>query len=477
MMTVRMPAITPACRALIVWTAVWLVACVGYTPARLPPEALAAEFDARNLDDPALAQFLAANGRSAPAGNPASWDFEALTLAAFYFNPGLDIARADWAVARAGIATAAERPNPTLSLSPGYDTSARGVSPWILGYILDVPIETFGKRRHRMTRATHLAEAVRLNLAATAWAVRSGVRRALIELQAAREAAALWREQEPLLAEYGPLLAAQFDAGALTPAETIQAQAALDLARLAQRDAEQLAVRGLSRLAEAIGLPLAALGTVDISFRGLDQAPMAPSLADARKQALTNRADLLAALAEFAAADETLRLELARQYPDFHLAPGYSFDQGQDKWEPIISLTLPIFSQNRGPIAEAKAARDAAAARFIDLQARVLTEVDQAAAAYTAARASLPPLESLRLNIDRQVRIVRAQQTAGELSKVEMTTALLDAHRNTLNLLEARTRTEVALSALEDATQRPLPTPLWSDAPARFSHATAPTHE
>jgi outer membrane protein TolC len=95
-----------------------LAACVRYQPLELKPEQLAAEFAGRTLDDPGLRNFIAANHAEAPA--PAgTWDFERLTLAAFYFSPALDLARADWAVARAGVKTARERPTPSVSLSPG----------------------------------------------------------------------------------------------------------------------------------------------------------------------------------------------------------------------------------------------------------------------------------------------------------------------------------------------------------------------
>jgi outer membrane protein TolC len=463
-----------------------LAACVRYQPLELKPEQLAAEFAGRSLDDPALRNFIAANHAEAPA--PAgTWDFERLTLAAFYFSPALDLARADWAVARAGVKTARERPNPSVSLSPGYDATAgvpgnskaTGISPWILGYTFDIPIETAGKRRHRIQQAKHRSEGVRLNLAGAAWEVRSSVRRALIELQSAREAAQLWRLQEPLLSQAERLVAAQTLSGEIAPTETARARVALDQARLSQHDAALLATQAQSLLAEAIGIPSTALDGIELSFRGLDQAPPKLSMIDARRLALTNRADLLAALAEFAAADEAFRLELAKQYPDVHLTPGYTFDQGEEKWLPAISFPVPIMNHNRGPIAEARAARDSAAARFTDLQAHVLAQVDQASAAYGAALASRAPLESLRSNIDRQVRIATAAQKAGELSRLELSDALLDASRNTLSLLDARTHTEIALAALEDATQSPLlvPAQLWSDTPNRSPNGSLTAHE
>ena len=61
--------------------------------------------------------------------------------------------------------TAGERPNPSLNVTPGYDTTTSMPSPWIPLGFLDVPIETAGKRGYRTAQAARLSEAARLKLA------------------------------------------------------------------------------------------------------------------------------------------------------------------------------------------------------------------------------------------------------------------------------------------------------------------------
>src|SRR5204863_2457362 len=106
---------------------------------------------------------------------------------------------------------------------------------------------------------------------------------------------------------------------------------------------------------------------------------------EARQQALLGRPDILAALADYAAAEASLRIEIAKQYPDIHLTPGYQFDQGEHKWSLGIAAELPVLNQNQGPIAEALARREESAARFAALQAKVLAEIDRGLAARVAA--------------------------------------------------------------------------------------------
>ncbi|MEO5958108.1 MAG: hypothetical protein ABIZ49_06145, partial [Opitutaceae bacterium] len=62
-------------------------------PLSLSPEAAAANFGARSLQDAGLRRFLADNLGREPA---TEWDFETLSWVAFYYHPSLDVARAQW---------------------------------------------------------------------------------------------------------------------------------------------------------------------------------------------------------------------------------------------------------------------------------------------------------------------------------------------------------------------------------------------
>src|SRR5947209_6453471 len=84
--------------------------CASFHSKPLSPEGNIEAFGSRTLGDPALARLL--------GPRPASWDLETLTLAAFYSQPDLAVARAQWQAALAAVRTASERPNPTLTVGP-----------------------------------------------------------------------------------------------------------------------------------------------------------------------------------------------------------------------------------------------------------------------------------------------------------------------------------------------------------------------
>ena len=135
-------------KTLIPFAALALMAagCASFHPKPITPSQTASAFEARRLDNPGLKKFLEANLRREVAPWPlSSWDFETLTLVAFYDHPDLDVARAQWGVAEAGIITAGGRPDPGLGAVPQYNAdAAAGASPWILDFTLDIPMEIAG---------------------------------------------------------------------------------------------------------------------------------------------------------------------------------------------------------------------------------------------------------------------------------------------------------------------------------------------
>lgn len=434
-----------------------LSGCVIYQAKNLHPAATQTQLDSRTLTDTGLKKFLASHGH--PEGE--SWDVTRLTLAAFYFNPELDVARSQLVEAEAGVRSAEARPNPTFAFTPGYNKDAMaGVTPWILEYALGVPLELAGKRAYRTAEVQHQAEAARLEIARLAWSVHAGVRRALSALHAADATAELWRNQMPLLANAAQLVDLQVKAGEVSPLQAAQARITLNRAELAARESERGLTTARSRLAETIGVPLAALSNVFLSYRGLDEPSAPVDLVEARRWAAQNRSDLLASLAAYSASQSALQGEIARQYPDLSFGPGYQLDQGEGKWSLGLGVTLPVFHQNQGPIAVATARRESAAARFLALQNRVLAEVERASADYTAALGDLATVKTMRANLEQQAKTIKAQQAAGETSRLESTRAQIELADNARAELEIRLRVENALGALEDAVQRPFAWPV-----------------
>lgn len=437
-----------------------LAGCAHYQPQPLAPEKTAAQLESRRLNDDGLKKFLEENlGRTLPTWPETNWNFQELTLVAFYFHPSLEVARAQWLVATAGIKTAGARPNPSVSASPAYDTQIPGnYSPWLLPVTLDVPIETAGKRGKRLAEAKKLSEAARWNFVSAAWAIRSGVRSGLLEFQITGRRAELLEKQFAAQTEIVRLLRQRFDAGEISRPELTVAQIALHKTQQDLSDAQSAKGNAGSRLAEALGVTAAALDGVNFEVGPpvIDAARLTSS--EARSVALRSRADILASLASYAAAEAELRLQVAKQYPDLHLGPGYAWNSGNagdNEWSLGLTLELPILDQNQGPIAEAEAQRKLAAAKFVELQAQVIGEIDRAVAGFHLAQAQLQTSEKLVAAEMQQQKSAEAQVKAGVGDQLDLLNAHLEAAAVALAQLDSEAKLQASLGALEDALQCP----------------------
>lgn len=440
------------------WLAgVILAGCARFQERPLSPLANAEQLEARTLDSSHFRTFLETNlGRPLAEWPLSKLDFDSLTLAAFYFHPSLDVARAQWAVTGGAIESAGARPNPVLSVVPGYSANPpKGISPWFPSVTLDVPIETAGKRRYRLAHAKQLSDSARLNIIVAAWQVRSGVRAALVEYAIARRRAESLGQNVGLQQRVTELLEQRLAAGAISAPEVSAARIALLKLRSEAAGARRQVVEARAKVAESIGVPAHALEGIELTYDLSEATDPALLSSEARREALLGRADVLAALGEYAASQSALQLEIAKQYPDLHFNPGYQYDQGENKWSLGLSVELPVLYRNKGGIAEAHAKRDEAAARFNALQVKIISEIDRALLGRTAAMEQLRQVEQLSEAQKQQLAQVQASFNAGAADQFELASAQVEFATLELARLEALARTQQAAGLLEDALQRP----------------------
>ena len=437
-----------------------LVACQHIAPAPLSPERSATALEARSLADPGLQSFLESEtGTRFATAPPARFDLTLLTLTALYFQPSLDVARAQLEGARGAVATAAQRPNPSLAIVPEWSANpGAAVSPWIAALHLDWPIETAHKREHRAARAEALASAAERAVTVEAWRIRRELRTAVADAVSSEQRVTLLRDRNGVQQRLVDRIERRVHAGAASQADAMLERLALLGTAAELADAERNRAGSRAQVAAVIGVPARALEGIELAYPlGLPGDPL-DSLAetDARRQALLERADVLAALDAYAASEASLRLELAKQWPDLHLGSGYQFDQGQSKWGLSVSLDLPVMNQNQGPIAEAVAARSEAAARFVALQAQVIAELDQGFVQLRGVRDQVARCEALVAEQRRAGQRASAARAKGATDRFAELAAAIETQRREITLLDARLALERARAQLEAAVQGPL---------------------
>jgi outer membrane protein, heavy metal efflux system len=434
-----------------------LVGCQRFEPRPIDPAVSARSLVDRDLTSPSLQAYLLSQRVIESDTWPVQqWSLDALTHAAYFFHPDLAIAKAGIQLANANQTLSKQRPNPLLTTRPAYNSTTPIPTPWILNGDFSFPIETAGKRRRRMDAAALRQQGATFRTAATAWLIRGQVRSAFVELWATHAAEAAMKDQYDALSEIFRLLEARYQAGDVSLLEVNQAKVEQERARVVHLVAKNQQRTARVQLAAAIGISVHALNGCAFDFTVFQSALQDVPVEELINAALTNRADVLASLAEYAAIEAGLHLEIARQYPNLNLNPGYNFDQSDNEWRLGLSLELPLLNRNQGGIAVAEARRQEQGARFSALQTRVLNEIELAVANYENARTMIEAAQSNQEAASRQERLANASYQAGETSLLAVATARSFKAMATVTSQEATANVQRAVSALELATQYPV---------------------
>lgn len=433
-----------------------LAGCGGYLayePADLEAQAAPSRYLERSSDDSSLAALVNASGY-AGKWPPDPWRLDTLTLTALYFNPQLDVARAQAVTAQAELAVAARRSPLGITLVSEHHSRIEGSSPWSLGVAIELPIGTRTRREAREEKAALLADAAEIEIASAAWRVRGAVRDALIDLIGSSQRASVLRQRLSIQRQMEHLVQRRVEAGMLSSRDLGMERIAVAgiQAALALEDTRYANARG--DLARALGLPLETVQSLRVADDAFTTTVGIPDAGEARYRALHNRLDIHTRLLEFGAADAEVRLAIAEQYPTVSLSPGYLWDQADNVWFLLADLAMP--SAAHGVVRVAEARRETAARRFTALQIDVIGEVDQAGEVLRVTQLRLNAADEMaRLSRSQFDRAQRYFESGGG-DRVRLVAARLADAQARLHLLDAQEAWRKSIARFEDATQYPM---------------------
>ena len=453
------PPARPHRRATALLLAGVLAGCAHYQAAPLDPSRSAAEYAARRLTEPRVREELKGLlPQSAAAWPPREWDRGELLAVALTQNPRLAVARAQVTAARSHEVTAAQAPNPDLTLQSEY--ARHDTHPWLYGVYVNWLLRSSERRRLEIELATLDTQNARLQLMDQAWSVRSALAAALSDWEAARR-------RRDLLVRLGAaeerLLGVErqrVTAGEDPPIELLTREQARIETERQEAESRTAAAEAQAAACRALGLPPQALDGVAVTWPEWGEPPPLDeeTRRAAREQALLSRADLGAAIGEYQAAEIKLQQSVARQYPQLELSPGYYWDHGIAKFPFDVGFTLPL-NRNRGEIAESQAGRELAGRRMLALQADIYGQIVAAERAEDIARESAAAAE-------RQLQAARRQERAADLGvrlgaadQEGQIAAEILGMRAELELMQMQAQLQNSRNNLEDVLHAPLSGP------------------
>lgn len=399
--------------------------CARYQPQPIDAASHLAEYRARRLDDSALVAWVS---RWAGPLSPDGWTDRQLAVAALRLRAELPRARAEWRLARAGERTAGARPQPGASADVERAVSgSRGQAPWVVALGGLFTVELGGKRGARLQQARARTAAAEAELAAQTWHIVLEARAAALGVTFAEGGRGIVARELAAIGDVQALEQQRFAEAAVTASEVSRTNAEVEEVRGAAALAERESIEARASLAAAVGVPPRAFDSIAVQ-------PVASTACDRldtlgvdslQAMALTLRPEIAHALAEYGGAEAGLRMQVARQYPDLELGPGFIWDQGIHRWTLTLAVPGLLAFRNRAPIAEAEAARAVAGAHVLEVQDSVLRQITLAAEGCRGARAESAAAASRVATAGQNLDRARAAYERGETARLDAALASL----------------------------------------------------
>ncbi|HNZ56432.1 MAG TPA: TolC family protein [Methylophilaceae bacterium] len=447
--------------AIVAVISIQFVACSfqEYAPKPIDAAQSAARFSSKSFEDSQFQQFLIAQGYAVERLPIQLWHLDDLTYCALFFHPSLEVARTQWRSAQLAEQVAGNKPLPTLNSHLAHsDDPDPAKKPFALGLGIDIPIEVANKRLVRIEQAQHLTQIAKLEIAQTAWQLRHQLAQTFSNIQYNQQQISLLAKEKNLREAIVKLYQKRLTLGEASNIELSNATLQLQSSENALLSAQQAQLVLQSQLASQLGLPLAQVNKMALAPIDEERHQSATPTDEVQATALQNRIDIRIALERYAAAEAKLKLEIANQYPDLVISPGYTYEFGDNVWSLGISSLLALLNKNKTNIAAANQLREVEAAQFDALQIKVIQEANTARAQLTQASAELHDQQQLLVQQRTKTQRFARQFAAGEIDRLTITYAELENVGAEKALALARYKRNQALDQLENTMQKPITT-------------------
>lgn len=444
-----------------------LTACSAtpYTPKPLDPYASIKNLDAQASESAGFNAFLLQNGYQETELPLKNWDLHSLSLSAIYHHPQLKLVEARRILASIAVSTAGLRQISTINGHLSRSNQANNdIRAWSYGLGFDIPIETSGKRRFRIEEAQHLANVARLDVAETAWQLRSQIAQNLLQYQEKIHLIRLLEDEHKLYQSIVNMLEKKLNQGLASQTELGAYRILLQKNQFFIRNTLAQSEEIQTKLAANSGLSLAQFKKLKLTSLDLKTAldqqthllEQAQSNDTLQQSALLNRIDIRRALAKYAAAEAKIQLEIAKQIPDFSISPGFFYEYGDKIWSLGIVSLLNLVNKNQTLASEATQLREIEAAQFDALQAQIIADLNQAQVQFKTTKTIVKEWENMQQSHQKQHILIKKQFNAGLIDKVELTLDRLNENLTTQELQQAQFAMLSAIQQIENIVQHPL---------------------
>ncbi|WP_258127469.1 TolC family protein [Achromobacter anxifer] len=304
---------------------------------------------------------------------------ESALSAALERNPGFSAARNE-AEASVGLLTqAGVLPNPSIDVSVDDTQKATRTTT----AMLNVPVETGGKRAARVKAAELSRDMARQGVEDARAGLRAAVIAAFFDVAVAQESVRVARGTVDIAGGALRLAERRVAAGKAPPLEGSKAQVALANARIEARAAEAALLDARRKLGLLWGEAEPAFASVGGDLNALPQrAPI-----DELRSALAASPKMQGGKLSVDLGRAQLEVEKSKRYPDVTLSAGVARDNeaGRNKALLGVSIPLPIFDRNQGNVYAASMQAYKAQDLYRELESGLMAQLLQAVSRFDLA--------------------------------------------------------------------------------------------
>jgi cobalt-zinc-cadmium efflux system outer membrane protein len=306
---------------------------------------------------------------SAPAQNAPPLTLQSALDLAEKQNLDLAAARRRRAVAVAGIATAKQRPNPTLSFEALRDSPHESL-------LLEQPLELGSKRGRRIDVAKEEGVLTDVEISAIARAVRRNTREAFFAVLLARAESQRLARVVQLAERLQQIARDRFQAGDVAQLEVIQAGLEVSRAQADREVSEQREKVSMSQLNALVNEPAATNWELIGKLEDMGSIPTLPELLDRARQLNPE----LQHLGQEQKVEERRRALLkAERIPNLSVQVGSDFNAPPDfRAGPrgALAMELPLFNRNQGQISQSLANQQVLSAEAVATERSVSAHIE-----------------------------------------------------------------------------------------------------
>ncbi len=377
-------------------------------------------------------------------------DLTEIGILAVINNPDLKGQRAQWQVAGAQAFAAGLLPDPQISAGldkpTGNTTGLVGAWSLGLGYAL-IPLIT---RQARIDATRKGQDKVRLDLLWQEWQIIQQARSMAVRLQLEAERLTLLKNMRSLYLERY-----RRSAQALREGDITLNVNGTDLTALVDTLSQITQLKQMhNQTRHNFNLLLGLDPQASVTLTPLPQADsLSRESANARLARLAElRPDLLALKVGYESQEAHVRAAVLAQFPSLGIGINRARDTGNAYTTGLsISLTLPLFSGNRGNIAIERATRERLQEEYRARLAQAQVDVDRLLALQTILREQQENLQTylphLKMLVDR-ARRAYSRSDIGALTFLNMESTWVNKRLEQISLMQAAWENRIALEAL-----------------------------